>query len=195
MEDSQEEEKDRIDEEFLNSLSEDALSLFRINLVVLTIFATVFLFVTQEMTRSYYLRFGDSIYTLTAVLLWAGSLFLSAYAYYVTRRARVREYYKNRGAIDDELLYLSTVATVAFGSVIAILSLIMGLIDGFSDGGISVVQPVGILGFSLIFLLFVWNILSGIELVRQSVPDWIWEAFYGNWRPMIRRFNELVSKD
>lgn len=126
-------EAKQVDRELMESIANDSIKLFSINLVILTIFVTFISFAYSELGVEYISGLVDSPYAIFGIMLWLGSMIGSVITYRFARRAMLREYYKNNGRIPDEQLYLNHVSAVALSSLIGVFSFIIGLLDSLSE--------------------------------------------------------------
>ncbi|WP_455449571.1 hypothetical protein [Natrinema thermotolerans] len=131
-------ELEEVDRELMDSIANDSIKLLSINLVIFTIFVTILSFSYREAGPEYLLSMMDSIYTITGILFWLGSLIACVISYRFSRRTMLRETYENRGKIPDEQLYLNQVSAAALGSIVAVYSFAVGVIDAFSEQTIGV---------------------------------------------------------
>ena len=179
-----------VNEELLDSFAKDALQLFRINLIIFTIVLSAIALLNEQVSEAYFSQFFNSIYTLTAGLLWMGSMVASILSYRGSRRLLLKERYQNEGAISDENLQLNTVSAVATSSLLAVLSLVFGVLDGLGESGIEVYQPIGIILLSLVFVAFSFNFYSIVDMARDYAPSIIWDVWYVRWGAIYDRFSK-----
>lgn len=184
------EDQKSVSEDLIESYANDALRLFRINLIVFGIVLSALALINQGMDERYLRRFFNSIYTLTAGLLWMGSMIASIASYRASRRLQLKEAYPERGAIPDENLHLNYISAVAFSSLLAVLSLIFGIFDGFSQGGITIDQPMGVVVLAFVFVTVSFSFFSTIDLLRDSAPSWVWDIFYARWGEVLKRLRK-----
>jgi hypothetical protein len=170
-----------VDTELMNNIASDALGLLRVNLLVLTIFISAIALIIRETDMGYIARFGSSIYTVTAILLWFGSILGAVFAYRSARRTSLRDEYPNRGLVDDEMNHVNEVSAISVSSVGAVVCLIFGALDGLNTGGIPVTGPVVLAVVAIAFVSVSFNFFSGMELFRDKAPGWFWDFFFGRW--------------
>lgn len=168
------------DRETLNAIANDSLALFRVNLFIIVIYASVISFVYQAGDEALLRSIGNSFFTVNGFVFWIGSMTFALYSYRVSRRTAMTGEYGNHGRLEDRFVILTYVTTAAIGSFIAVLSLVFGVLDGAGPGPADIWDPIGIVGFSILMVMVVEAILLVHEGIRQKwgpyrgmIPDWL----------------------
>lgn len=164
----------QVDREFINTLSGDVLSVFRINLIVITLFLTVLGLMTREASIDYVLRAGSSTYTNVGFQFLIGSLLASAYLYFRIRQVGTKEEYPDNGVLNDERILSYSVAASVLGSAFGVISLLAGALDGLGEGGVPLVQSLALF-FPIWLISVLFLILTLPDLVvrgRRRVRHW-----------------------
>ena len=177
------EEDDSVDCDLMNSMASDALSIPRMDLFALGLYASILALIFREGSHEFVGNIGNSLYTNLGIQFLIGSMVATVWFYIHIRKIAARSSYKNKGVINDEELVTYSLASVALGSVIAVFLLLVGIIDGFSQDSLLITQlPVLFLPVALIIFLFDLLVLPRIA-----------KKYYKSWKqPAV---SELEEKD
>lgn len=165
-----------VEDDFINSLSQDALSVIKVDLLIITLFLSVLGLIFRESTREYLIGVGNSVYTHLGFQLLIGSLLASAILYFRIRQVGAAEFYPDRGMLKDEKILSYSVAAAVLGSVLGVISLLIGILDGFGEGSPSLLDAAAPL-VTLWLIMFLFVILTLPDLAVRSkrrLLDW-WE--------------------
>lgn len=173
-------DESKVNVDLMSLIGDDALRIFRINLVVFAIFLPAILIIYRDVGADTLLNLYN-IYTMTGILLWLGSMFGAMAVYRMTRREMLRDEYRDRGVFSDEINHLNTISAVAFSSFFSIYFLIVGLVDASLPLQTTFFGLIGILVIGVTFSMVFFNLFAGGEYLRQKVPSRVWEVLYGNW--------------
>ena len=169
-----ESDDNEVDSDFINTLAGEVLSVFRINLIILTLFLTVLGLLTREASMEYVLQVAGSSYTNVGLQLLLGSMLASALLYFRIRQIGTEMVYSDKGVLNDEKILSYSVAASVIGSAMGVVSLFVGALDGLGEGGIPINQMVVVLiPIWLISTIFVILTLPDMAVRgRQRAREW-----------------------
>jgi succinate dehydrogenase hydrophobic anchor subunit len=182
---------DKIDSEEKNALAaiaDDALKTFRAGLFMIVIYISIISLTLQTGGSEYVQNIFNSSYTIVGIIFWIGSLTVSVFTHRFARRVTLKDHYPQLGRIDDKFDVLNLSTTSTFGLLVAVFSLIMGLLAGLSNtisdtsGSIGVGQPLSIIAISVAVVAVIYSTLSVLDMIR------------GRWGP-IREILRLSESD
>ncbi|NUB91650.1 hypothetical protein HT576_11560 [Haloterrigena sp. SYSU A121-1] len=155
-----------VDRDLMNALATDALSVFRIDLFVVTLYASILALVFREGSETFILRIAGSLYTNFGFQFLLGSMLAAVLLYVQIRLVATRDTYRNRGIVNDEKMMTYSLGATALGSVLAVFLLLAGVLDGLSGGGVPAIQ-VTALFFQLWLIVVLFDSLALPVLVRR----------------------------
>lgn len=160
-------EGDSVDRELMNSLALDALSVFRIDLFVVTLYASILALVFREGSQTFIMRIAGSLYTNIGFQFLLGSMLAAVLLYVRIRLVATRETYRNRGIVNDEKIMTYSLGATALGSVFSVFFLLVGVLDGLRVGGIPAIQVT-----ALLLPLWLIVMLFDLLLLPKVVNHW-----------------------
>jgi hypothetical protein len=137
-EESQEEQE--VDREFLDSLADDTLSIFKIDLTLIAVYGSILAILLRTGSNQFVSRALDSLYTIFGLQFLLGSILAVALIYVWVRALMTRNTYRNNGKITDEEFASYALGSGVVSSVMAVFLLLAGVIDGGAPGGIPIKQ-------------------------------------------------------
>ena len=152
--------------EAFDSLADDALSIFRISIVLSGLYLTAFGLMTRGISVDFVRSVINTGYALFSIQALLAAMFGSILAYRHTRRLSMRKQLRNQGVLNDKKLavnYVSATGIAAFGSVVCML---LGIIEAFAGETPSVTFPT-------IVLLINFILWITIPFVVLSSLDWL----------------------
>ncbi|WP_092634231.1 hypothetical protein [Haloplanus vescus] len=157
----------------LGAIADDALKVFRAGLFMIVIYISILSLTLRTGGVDYIENIVNSFYTLNGIMFWAGSITSSVLAHRMARRVTLQQNYSQLGHVNDkfDVLNFSTASTI--GLLISVFSLIFGLLEGWANtvnpsaGGVGIQQPILIIGFSFVFVLGIYVILSALDMIRD----------------------------
>jgi hypothetical protein len=155
-----------VDRDLMNAYATDALSVFRIGLLTISLYATVMAILFRTVSTDFVTRIGNSLYTIIGIQLLLGSMLAAVGLYVEIRLKSTRKVYRNRGILNDERMLAYSLGATALGSVLAVVSLLAGLLDGFGTGGVPAIQ-VSALFFPIILIIVLFDLLVLPELMKR----------------------------
>lgn len=187
-------EAQEIDREFLDSLTSDALSVFKLDLTLIAIYGSILALLTREGSDQFVMRTLGSLYTNFGIQFLLGSILAVALIYVGVRVMMTRETYKDSGRITDEEFASYALGASVVSSVMAVFLLLAGLLDGAGSGGIPLNQfPI------LLFVIFpVVVIFDLLVLPKLLVQLWRWvrERLQAWWNPsQIEKLAEQAKEE
>lgn len=169
------EENDKIDSgerEALGAIATDALNTFRAGLFMIVIYISIISLTLQTGGNEYIVNIIDSFYTINGIIFWIGSVTMSIFTHRTARRVTLQDHYPQLGRIDDKFDVLNLSTTSTFGLLISVFSLMMGLLEGWtntindSSGTVGFEQPLLIIGFSVVMVSILYSAFSILDMVR-----------------------------
>ncbi|REA01258.1 hypothetical protein DEQ92_18080 [Haloferax sp. Atlit-6N] len=157
----------------LGAIAGDALKVFRAGLFMIVIYISILSLTLRTGGVDYIENIIGSFYTINGIVFWVGSITSSVLTHRMARRVTLQEHYSQLGRIDDKFDVLNFATAGTVGLLISVLSLIFGLLEGWSNtvnpsaGGIGIDQPLLIVGFSLLFVLSIYTFFSFLDMVRD----------------------------
>ena len=157
----------------LGAIAEDALEVFRAGLYIIIIYVSILSLTLRTGGVEYVKNIINSFYTINGIVFWVGSITSSVMTHRMARRITLQEHYSQLGRIDDKFDVLNFSTAGVIGLLISVFSLIFGLLEGWastineSSSGIGIEQPIGVIGFSLIFVLSIYSILTIVDILRD----------------------------
>lgn len=170
--------KPSVDRELMNALATDTLSVFRIDLFIVTLYASILALVFREGSETFILRIAGSFYTNIGFQFLLGSMLATVLLYIRIRLITTRDTYRNRGIVNDERLLTYEIGATALGSLLSVFLLLVGVLDGFNSGNIPSTQlPALFIPIWLILILFVLLTIPMLlrrwgQRVREYVATW-----------------------
>lgn len=155
-----------VDRGLMNSLASDSLSVFRIDLFVVTLYASILALIFREGSQAFIKRVASSVYTNIGLQFLLGSMLAAVLLYVRIRLVATRDTYRNRGVVNDEKLATYSLGAAALGSVLAVFLLLAGVLDGLGKGGVPALQ-VTALFFPLWLIIVLFDLLILPELIRR----------------------------
>jgi len=169
------EENDKIDSgerEALGAIAADALKTFRAGLFMIVIYISIISLTLQTGGNEYIVNIIDSFYTINGIIFWIGSVTMSIFTHRTARRVTLQDHYPQLGRIDDKFDVLNLSTTSTFGLLISVFSLMMGLLEGWtntindSSGTVGFEQPLLIIGLSVVMVSILYSAFSILDMVR-----------------------------
>lgn len=163
------------------TIADDALKLFRINLIIIGLYASVLALLYRGNGSGFVIDIIESYYTIFGFLTWFGAMIGGVIHYRYGRRMAFSRHRHSRlsppsNATDVAVNFISA---VALGTLIALLSLVVGILDGASNTSIPLarlVLPVVVSVFPILFLfllLYYWDRLKvRFPWIRWGFNDW-----------------------
>ncbi|MFC5277989.1 hypothetical protein ACFPM1_04305 [Halorubrum rubrum] len=164
---------DPVDTEPLGAIADDSLSLFRTSLFLIVVYLTILSLVFRQSGANIIVYILSSPYTVTGVLFWLGSMMTTVIAYRIARRTTLLDNYSELGRVSDKYQIMNTVTAAMVGLLIAVTSLIFGLLDGWSANvsDSQSITPVSdillICGFAFLAVFSISSLLSLVDIVRK----------------------------
>lgn len=158
----------------LGAIAGDALKVFRAGLFMIVIYISILSLTLRTGGVDYIENIVNSFYTINGIVFWAGSITGSVLTHRMARRVTLQQSYSQLGRVNDkfDILNFSTASTV--GLLISVFSLIFGLLEGWANtvnpsaGGVGIHQPLLLVGFSFVFILGIYSILSVLDMLRAK---------------------------
>lgn len=158
--------KQSVVRDLMNALATDALSVFRIDLFVVTLYASILALVFREGSETFVLRIVGSLYTNIGFQFLLGSMLAAVLLYLQIRLVATRDTYRNRGLVNDERMLTYEIGATALGSVVSVFLLLAGVLEGLGGGGIPAIQLTAFL-FPLWLIVVLFDLLALPMLVRR----------------------------
>lgn len=157
----------------LGAIADDSLKIFRAGLFMIVIYISILSLTLRTGGVDYIENIIGSFYTVNGIIFWAGSITSSVLTHRIARRITLQQNYTQLGKIDDKYNILNFSTASIVGLLISVFSLIFGLLEGWrntvnsSAGGIGIYQPLIIIGFSFVFVLSIYSVLSILDMIRD----------------------------
>ena len=174
--------------EALGAIADDALKTFRAGLFMIVIYISIISLTLQTGGSEYVGNIINSAYTINGIIFWVGSLTVSVFTHRFARRVTLKDHYPQLGRIDDKFDVLNLSTTSTFGLLVSVFSLIMGLLEGWSNtindtsGSIGIEQPLLIITLSVAVVFLIYTAFSALDMIR------------GKWGP-IREIFRMSESD
>lgn len=168
------EQIDQGERDAVGAIADDALKVFRAGLFMMVIYISILSLTLRTGGADYIENIINSIYTVTGLVFWAGSVLGSVLTHRMARRITLQQNYSQLGRIDDKFDVLNFSTASIVGLLISVFSLIFGLLEGWgntvngSSSGASIYQPLGVLALSFAFILVIYSALSVMDIVREK---------------------------
>lgn len=124
--------------ELMDSLSSDSISVIQIDLLILTLYLSTLGIIFQETNSTYIAQLANSPYTHIGFQLLIGSTLAAAISYFRTRQIDISDNYASNGPLDEQQIMAFSVSATVIGSVLGVVTLFVGVLDGFSSSGIPI---------------------------------------------------------
>ena len=158
----------------MRAIANDALKVFRAGLFLIVIYISILSLTLRTGGVEYIRNILDSFYTINGIVFWVGSVTSSVLTHRMARRITLQEHYSQLGRVDDKFDVLNFATAGTIGLLIAVFSLMFGLLEGWANtvnesaGGIGIEQPIGVVALSFVFVLGIYSALSVIDVMRSK---------------------------
>lgn len=166
-EEQHDEERDPVDRQLMNAQASEALSIFRIDLVVLALFASVIALIYRGETDGLLNDIFASVYTVLGITTIIGSMFAVVFVYVQIRLMSTRTYYKDSGVVRDEKMNTYSLGATAMGSVFAIFFMLLGVLEGVLGARIELSSTPVLFFLTVVPVIVIFDLLVFPEIVAR----------------------------
>jgi hypothetical protein len=160
-------EGDKVNTDFVSRIGDDAMDLFRVNMVILGLFISVVSLIYQGGDTELIRNTLNSFYFINGVIFWLGSVVGTVFTYRSARKVETWTHYKNLARVDDETVLKNYASACITGTMIATLSFFSSLLDGVNpEVTIPPQQLLIIILFSVMFLGSIWTFYVILDAFR-----------------------------
>lgn len=140
--------------ELYNGLAEDALSILRIDFVLIGLYLTTFGLLSQSNNSEFLMDVLEASYTQFSFHAIFASMVASALVYRKCRRISVQGEVPRKDKYSEEMMTLNIVAASAFASVGSVVCMALGVLEAFAGGTPPISFPIVALTIFVVLWIF-----------------------------------------